>query len=63
MGYEIEDLQEYPKYMGLKNNKPPHLGVMSAEGLEPSTNGLKGRRLKSASPNQEPVIFAQYTGR
>jgi hypothetical protein len=43
--------------------KNPQLwGSMSVEGIEPSTNGLKGQRLQHAFPIQWPAIFAQSIG-
>ena len=36
---------------------------MSAAGIEPATNGLKGQSPVCASPIQKPAPFAQYTGR
>ena len=36
---------------------------MSVEGLEPSTNGLKGQRSQHASPIQWPTFLPQSTGR
>jgi hypothetical protein len=34
------------------------MGVMSAERLELSTNGLKGQKPENASPIQWPAVFA-----
>jgi hypothetical protein len=36
---------------------------MSATGLEPVTNGLKGQNMYCASPIQEPTTFTQSIGR
>jgi hypothetical protein len=36
--------------------------AMSVEGIEPSTNGLKGQSPENALPNQWPALFAQSTG-
>jgi len=36
---------------------------VSAAGIEPATNGLKGQQFESISPIQKPTAFAQYTGR
>jgi hypothetical protein len=43
--------------MGYKKQKPPYVGVMSVEGLEPSTNGLKGQRFSHASHIQWLAVF------
>jgi hypothetical protein len=40
---------------------PFQASSVSVEGIEPSTNGLKGQKSQHASPIQWPAFFAQST--
>jgi hypothetical protein len=58
MGSETEEVQ-MTRHGWVVNKANPQLwGLMSAERLELSTNGLKGQRPEKASPIQWPAIFA-----
>jgi hypothetical protein len=47
----------------LNKQTPGYGGVVSAAGIEPATNGLKGQQFEAVSPIQKPTAFAQYTER
>jgi hypothetical protein len=49
-------------YVAVYKKNPQIWGSVSVEGLEPSTNGLKGQKNNHASPIQWPALTAQSTG-